>query len=115
MTAVNSSVEVFGRLLKEANLAATRASLEPDVPTLVGDCVIVTGVLGRKRALAKKLGAQEIDAGLLFEPAEGIVPNTPNIRSKRNWAHTFEGYLQAAGYRAYVLTRQKDVVEFDTP
>jgi hypothetical protein len=112
MTPVNDDVAVFERLLKEANLAAARASLEPDVPTLVGECVVVTGLRGRKRSLALKLGAHEIDVGVLFEPAEGIVPNTPSIRSKRNWAHTFEGIMQAAGYRAYVFCYE-DKMKFD--
>jgi hypothetical protein len=106
---------VFRELLVMANKQATVAAYEHDDPRLRGDCVVVTDVPPRCMSVAIKLGAEPVDAGLLFAPAE-VVPwkwmavamkssPMPHIRSKRVWAHTFQRALVNAGFKAYVMTQ----------
>jgi len=94
------NVETFKRILIEANGRASVASRHPDNALLRGDCVIVCGLPERCRSLALRLGADAVIGGVLFMPAQYA---EPRIRSKRNWAHTFQQVLVDAGLKAYVM------------
>lgn len=101
----------FVHVLKEANKRAAAESHNPILPDMRGDAVVVIGLSPVCKSVAIKLGAEPVDAGLLFAPAEMPVPNVPLIRSRQAWAHAFQRLLVQSGMKAYVVEYHKAMAE----
>lgn len=96
---------VFVRLLKEAHHeAAVLAKKSEHNESIHGDAVVVFGIDGRMKQAAVKLGALNVDAGLLFVATpEEHAATFPPIYNRRLWAYWFCGILESHGFMAKIV------------